>query len=54
MENQVKKSKGRPVVAGSARQARLAEKTARMEANGGVIKRGRPAKVKEEQVVEQN
>ena len=54
--NPENKKKGRPVVADSARQARLAAQAARKEANGGVIKRGRPAKVKaevaEESVVE--
>ena len=54
--NTENKKKGRPVVADSARQARLAAQAARKEANGGVIKRGRPAKVKaevtEESVVE--
>lgn len=41
------KTKGRPVVEGSARQARLAAREARVAANGGVVKRGRPAKAKE-------
>jgi len=41
--------KGRPVVEGSARQARLAARAARVAANGGVIKRGRPSKPKVEQ-----
>jgi hypothetical protein len=41
--------KGRPVVEGSARQARLAARAARVAANGGVIKRGRPSKPKAEQ-----
>ena len=41
--------KGRPVVEGSARQARLAARAARVAANGGVVKRGRPAKPKAEQ-----
>ena len=36
---------GRPVNEDSARQKRLAELAARAEANGGVVKRGRPAKV---------
>jgi len=36
---------GRPVNADSVRQKRLAELAARAEANGGVIKRGRPAKI---------
>jgi len=40
---EVKKGKGRPVTEGSARQKRLAERAARAQANGGVIKRGRPA-----------
>jgi hypothetical protein len=40
--------KGRPVVEGSARQARLAARAARVAANGGVIKRGRPSKPKAE------
>ena len=40
--------KGRPVVEGSARQARLAARAARVEANGGVVKRGRPSKPKAE------
>ena len=53
MSKQVKKStqvvvevpskKGRPVVTGSARQARLAARAQRAAANGGVVKRGRPA-----------
>jgi hypothetical protein len=37
--------RGRPVNGDSARQKRLAEIEARRAANGGVIKRGRPAKV---------
>ena len=37
----VKGSKGRPTVAGSARQARLAAREARVAA-GGEVKRGRP------------
>ena len=41
--------KGRPVVEGSARQARLAARAVRAAANGGVVKRGRPAKAKAEQ-----
>jgi len=40
--------KGRPVVEGSARQARLAARAARVAANGGTVKRGRPAKPKAE------
>jgi len=39
--------KGRPVLEGSARQARLAAQAERVAANGGVVKRGRPAKAKE-------
>lgn len=42
------KQKGRPVVATSKRQQRLAEKAARAAANGGVVKRGRPATTKVE------
>jgi hypothetical protein len=41
------KQKGRPVVEGSARQARLAARAERAAVNGGIVKRGRPAKVKE-------
>ena len=37
--------RGRPVKEGSARQIRIAELQAKAAANGGVIKRGRPAKV---------
>ena len=40
--NAVKGSKGRPTVEGSARQARLAAREARVAA-GGEVKRGRPA-----------
>ena len=47
MSTETKKSKGRPVVEGSARQARLAARAARAAANGGTIKRGRPAKAKD-------
>ena len=36
---------GRPVNPNSARQIRLAELKAKAELNGGVVKRGRPAKV---------
>ena len=36
--------RGRPVNGDSVRQKRLAEMKARAELNGGVIKRGRPAK----------
>jgi hypothetical protein len=38
---EVKGSKGRPTVAGSAHQARLAARAARVAA-GGEVKRGRP------------
>jgi hypothetical protein len=47
MEPGTTKQKGRPVVEGSARQARLAARAARAAQNGGIVKRGRPAKVKE-------
>ena len=40
--------RGRPVVEGSARQLREAARAARIAANGGVVKRGRPAKAKVE------
>jgi hypothetical protein len=40
--------RGRPVVEGSARQLREAAKAARAAANGGVVKRGRPAQPKAE------
>jgi hypothetical protein len=40
--------RGRPVVEGSARQLREAAKAARAAANGGVVKKGRPAKPKAE------
>lgn len=40
--------RGRPVSSESARQVRLAELKAKAEANGGVVKRGRPAKAKDE------
>jgi hypothetical protein len=36
---------GRPINPNSARQIRLAELKAKAELNGGVVKRGRPAKV---------
>ena len=51
----VEKSKGRPVMATSARQQRLIEKAARAAANGGVVKRGRPStkKVEVAEVVEE-
>ena len=42
------KSKGRPVVATSKRQQRLAEKAAHAARNGGVVKRGRPSTKKVE------
>ena len=42
------KQKGRPVVATSKRQQRLAEKAARAARNGGVVKRGRPSTKKVE------
>ena len=46
---------GRPIVEGSARQARLAARAERAAANGGTVKRGRPAKPKVEQATaEQN
>ena len=38
--------RGRPAVEGSARQKREAEKAARAAENGGVVKKGRPAKAK--------
>ena len=37
---------GRPVNPNSARQIRLAELKAKAEANGGSVKRGRPARIK--------
>lgn len=40
--------RGRPIVEGSARQIREAARAARIAANGGVVKRGRPAKAKVE------
>lgn len=43
---------GRPIVEGSARQARLAARAERVAANGGTVKRGRPAKPKADQVTE--
>ena len=39
---------GRPVNPNSARQIRLNELAAKAELNGGVVKRGRPAKVTDE------
>ena len=42
------KQKGRPVVATSKRQQRLAEIAARAAVNGGVVKRGRPSTKKVE------
>ena len=47
MEPEGTKQRGRPVVEGSARQARLAARAERAAANGGIVKRGRPAKAKE-------
>lgn len=41
---------GRPVNPNSARQIRLAELKAKAELNGGVVKRGRPAKVVTDEV----
>ena len=41
--NAVKTAPGRPVVAGSARQIKLAAMQARAEANGGAVRLGRPA-----------
>ena len=41
--------RGRPTVEGSARQLREAAKAARAAANGGVVKRGRPAQPKVEE-----
>ena len=43
---------GRPIVEGLARQARLAARAERVAANGGVVRRGRPAKAKDDQVTE--
>jgi hypothetical protein len=43
--------RGRPTVEGSARQLREAAKAARAAANGGVIKKGRPANAKTETAV---
>jgi hypothetical protein len=40
--------KGRPIVEGSARQLREAAKAERAAANGGIVRRGRPAKAKAE------
>jgi len=40
--------RGRPVIEGSARQLREAARAERIAANGGVVKRGRPAKAKVE------
>jgi len=40
--------KGRPIVEGSARQLREAARAARIAANGGVVKRGRPTQTKTE------
>ena len=44
--------RGRPINNTSVRQQRLAELEAKKAANGGVIKHGRPAKVKIEEVVD--
>ena len=44
---------GRPIVEGSARQARLAARAERVAANGGVVRRGRPAKAKDEPETEE-
>jgi len=44
---------GRTIVEGSARQARLAARAERAAANGGIVKRGRPAKPKADQVTEE-
>ena len=41
--NAVKTAPGRPVVANSARQIKLAAMQARREANGGAVRLGRPA-----------
>jgi hypothetical protein len=38
--------RGRPIVEGSARQVRLAARIERANANGGMVKRGRPALTK--------
>ena len=48
VEVKVAGRKGRPVVENSARQARLAARATRAAANGGVVKRGRPATKKVE------
>ena len=42
--------KGRPVNPNSVRQLRLAELKAKAEANGGTVKRGRPAQAKGDEV----
>jgi hypothetical protein len=41
---------GRPVNPNSARQLRLAELKAKAEANGGTVRRGRPAQAKGDEV----
>jgi len=41
---------GRPVNPNSARQLRLAELKAKAELNGGIVKRGRPAQIKGDEV----
>lgn len=43
---------GRPVNPNSARQIRLAELEAKAKLNGGVVKRGRPAMIKVNEVME--
>tara|TARA_R110000772_G_C13151329_1_gene425057 strand:- start:266 stop:640 length:375 start_codon:yes stop_codon:yes gene_type:complete len=43
---------GRPVDPNSVRQQRLAELEAKKAANGGTIKRGRPAQVKAEVIID--
>ena len=42
--------KGRPVNPNSVRQLRLAELKAKAEANGGTVRRGRPAQAKGDEV----
>jgi len=43
---------GRPVNPNSARQIRLSELEAKANLNGGIVKRGRPAMIKEVEVME--
>ena len=43
---------GRPVNPNRARQIRLAELEAKAKLNGGVVKRGRPAMIKVNEVME--